>query len=270
MTTIKGSHAIITGGSEGIGLASARHLLSRGAATVSLIARRRDRLDHAARELGNDRVRTEAADVTDRDVLDAAIERLVAAAGPCDVLITSAGYAHPGRFTELDIDVFREQMEVNYFGTLHAIRAVVMSMVERRAGHIVVVSSDVGLMGVYGYSAYAPTKFAVRGLAETLRGELKPHGIRVGIAYPPDTETPGFERENLIKPAETTAISASIKPRSADVVGRAIVDAIAKDKLTITADVQSAVLARTIGIVAPVVRASMDATVRKVQRALRQ
>ena len=137
MTTIRGSHAIITGGSEGIGLASARHLLSRGAATVSLIARRRDRLDQAARELGTDRVRTEAADVTDRDVLDAAIERLVSAAGPCDVLITSAGYAHPGRFIDLDIDVFREQMDVNYFGTLHAIRAVVPSMVGRRAGHIV-------------------------------------------------------------------------------------------------------------------------------------
>jgi 3-dehydrosphinganine reductase len=129
-----------------------------------------------------------------------------------------------------------------------------------------VVSSDVGLFGVYGYSAYAPTKFAVRGLAETLRGELKPYGIRVGIAYPSDTETPGFERENQIKPAETVAISASIKPRSADVVGRAIVEAIAKDKLTITADAQSAVLARAIGIVGPVVRASMDATVRKVQR----
>ena len=87
-------------------------------------------------------------------------------------------------------------MELNYFGTLYPVRAVVPSMIERRQGHLMLVSSAAGIVGVYGYSAYAPAKFAVRGLAETLRAELKPHGIVVGCAYPPDIDTPGLEAED--------------------------------------------------------------------------
>ena len=90
-------------------------------------------------------------------------------------------------------------MEIDYFGTLHAVRAVVPAMVERRRGHLVLVSSTVAHVGVYGYSAYAPAKHAVRGLAETLRPELKPHGITVACAYPPDTDTPGYAEENRHK-----------------------------------------------------------------------
>ena len=83
-------------------------------------------------------------------------------------------------------------MEVDYFGTLHAVRAVVPSMIERQRGHLVLVGSTAALIGVFGYSAYAPAKYAVRGLAETLRVELAPHGIVVACVYPPDTKTPGL------------------------------------------------------------------------------
>ncbi len=114
--------------------------------------------------------------------------------GPVDVLLTSAGGAHPGYFGELDDAVFRAQMDVDYFGTLHAVRAVVPSMTERGRGHLVLVSSTAALVGVFGYSAYAPAKYAVRGLAETLRPELAPAGIVVACAYPPDTRTPGLRR----------------------------------------------------------------------------
>jgi len=127
--------------------------------------------------------------------------------------------------------VFRDQMDVDYFGTLHAIRAVVPSMIERRRGHLVTVSSTAGLIGVYGYSAYAPAKFAVRGLTETLRAELAPHGIVVSCVYPPDTRTPGFDAENALKPPETERISAAIKPRDADHVGGPSSTGIEKDRL---------------------------------------
>ena len=79
------------------------------------------------------------------------------------MLVANAGEAHPGLFESMSDDIFREQMELNYFGTLNAIRAVLPSMIERRRGHLVLVSSTAGIIGVYGYSAYAPTKFAVRG-----------------------------------------------------------------------------------------------------------
>ena len=181
------------------------------------------------------------------------------------MLVACAGSAHPGYFEQLDDAVFREQMEVDYFGTLHAVRAVVPSMMTRGRGHLVLVSSTAGLIGVFGYSAYAPAKFAVRGLAETLRPELAPHGIVVACAYPPDTRTPGFDRENELKPPETVKISAAIKPRDAAPVAKAIVRGIERDQLVITADVQTAVLARAAGLLNPYVRRSMDRTIRRVR-----
>jgi 3-dehydrosphinganine reductase len=201
--------------------------------------------------------------------LRAALSAVVTRSGPCDVLITAAGSSHPGYFETLDDDVFRDQMDVDYFGTLHAIRAVVPSMIERRRGHVVTISSTAGLIGVFGYSAYGPAKFAVRGLTETLRPELAPYGIVVSCAYPPDTRTPGFDAENALKPPETERISAAIKPREVDVVARAIVTGIEKDRLVITADMQTAALARAAGLLGPYVRHTMDRQVRKVRKVRR-
>jgi 3-dehydrosphinganine reductase len=263
MTTLGGAHVVITGGSSGIGLATAKLVAARGG-RVSLLARDEGRLADAAVEVGA--AGTASADVADAPALRAAIDRIVAQGGPCDVLITAAGSAHPGYFEALDDTVFREQMEVDYFGTLHAIRAVVPSMLARRRGHVVTVASTAGLIGVFGYTAYAPAKYAVRGLTETLRSELAPRGIVVACAYPPDTHTPGLDAENELKPPETARISAAIKPRETNVVARAIVRGIEKDKLVITADAQTAALARTAGLLGPYVRWKMDRTVGKVRR----
>jgi 3-dehydrosphinganine reductase len=140
---------------------------------------------------------------------------------------------------------------------------VVPSMIERRTGHLLLVSSAAGLVGVFGYSAYCPAKFAVRGLAESLRAELKPHGIVVGCAYPPDTDTPGLARENEHKPEATATFSAKVKVRSADEVGKAIVRGIERDRLVVTADRSTALLARGAGLLGPMVRFTMDRHVRR-------
>ena len=234
---------------------------------MSLIARGEERLKDAAAELARSdrRVSMAAADVARPDELSAAVDRLVAEQGPCDVLVTSAGMAHPGYFQDLDDAVFRDQMEVNYFGTLHAVRAVVPSMIERRQGAIVGVSSAAGLIGVFGYSAYGPTKFAVRGLMETLRTELAPYGISVGCVYPPDVDTPQLEYENQFKPDETSAISGAIKPLSADRVGEVIVKGIVTGDAWIIPDVQTRLLARAGGLLRGTLARSFDRTVRKVR-----
>jgi 3-dehydrosphinganine reductase len=255
---------LITGGSSGIGLATAV-LAAREGARVSLVARDPRRLDDAAVQVGAGTA-TVSADVTDATAVRAAVAAATEQHGPVDVLVTAAGLAHPGYFAELDDDVFREQMDVDYFGTLHAVRAVAPTMVARGRGHLALVSSTAGLVGVFGYSAYAPAKYAVRGLAETLRPELVHHGVTVSCVYPPDTLTPGFEAENALKPPETVKISEAIKPRDAGHVARAIVTGIRKDRLVITADAQTAALARAAGLLGPYVRATMDRTVRKVRR----
>ncbi len=110
------------------------------------------------------------------------------------------------------------------------------------------VSSAAGLIGVFGYSAYAPAKYAVRGLMDTLRAELEPRGIHVACVYPPDTDTPGFERENETKPPETVAVSGTIKVMSPAKVAAKIVRGIEKDHAHITADAQTALLLRGGGL----------------------
>jgi len=256
---ISGTHALVTGGSRGIGLATAQALLERGA-RVSLLARDAEVLARAVASLGGEAagVRGAAADVADREALEAACARLAEAAGPCDVLVTSAGLSRPGYFRELPERVFRELMEVNYFGTLHAIRAVLPGMVERRRGSIVGVSSAAGLLGVFGFTAYAPTKFAVRGLLESLRAELVPHGVHVGCCYPPDVDTEMLAREAEFKPRETEAISGTIAPLPAERVAHAIVRGIERERFTITADVQTALLGRLAPLGEELVRTVLD------------
>jgi 3-dehydrosphinganine reductase len=271
MSRLDGAHVLVTGGSSGIGLETARGALRRGA-RVSLIARDAGRLASAEDELETEsgdatRVAAEPADVTDPAALERALALLTAQFGPVDVAVANAGAAQPGHFETLPIEVFHAQMELNYFGALNTVRAVLPAMIERGRGHLVLVSSAAGLVGVYGYSAYAPAKFALRGLAETLRAELKPHGIVVACALPPDTDTPGLARENESKPAATAAISSSIKVRSAGAVAKRIVRGIERDRLVITADPSTAMLARAAGLLGPVVRRTMDRHVRRASDA---
>ncbi len=259
---LQGIHAIVTGGSSGIGLETARLLAERGA-RVSLVARDRARLAAAQRETRA--IQTASIDVTEPDAVTAGFAKLTAAEGPCDLLVASAGEARPGYFEQLDLEVFRAQMDLDYFGTLHCVRAVVGSMLERGSGTIVGVSSAAGLIGVFGYSAYAPAKYAVRGLMDTLRSELKPHGIHVSCVYPPDTDTPGFARENETKPPETVAASGSINVMSGAKVASKIVRGIEKGRSDITADFQTWLLRRAGGLVSPIADRVMAAQVRKAR-----
>ena len=90
-------------------------------------------------------------------------------------------------------------MRTNYLGGVFCSKAVIETMKNRRFGRIVFVSSQAGQIGIYGYTAYSPTKFALRGLAESLQMEVKPYNIFVTVCFPPDTDTPGLQEENLTK-----------------------------------------------------------------------
>lgn len=255
MTRVAGSHVIITGGSQGIGYATARACWERGA-RVSIIGRDHVKLAQTKRQMPGV-IGTASADVTDASALEAAIAELVDAQGPCDIVIAAAGRAEPGYFLNLDADVFARQMDLNYLGVLYAVRAVLPAMVERGHGHLALVSSLSGLIGVFGYGAYTPTKFAVRGLGEALDGEFRHQGIVTSIIYPPDTATPGFERENLSKPVETARLAAGTAPLSPDRVAAAIVRGIERDRLHVTAEWQTRVLARIADLHGPILRRTL-------------
>jgi len=219
--------ALVTGGSSGIGLAAAKQLAAQGA-HVWLAARRREVLEAALKEVETARRDPSqhcgivAADVSDAGQAARVIDEVTKAAGTPEVVINSAGITQPGYIQALPLEVFRRLMEVNYYGTVYVTKAALPGMLERGAGHIINISSMAGYVGVFGYSAYGASKFAVAGFSEVLRAEMKPHGIRVSVAFPPDTDTPQLAYEQPFKPAETKAISGTAKALSAEIVARSI------------------------------------------------
>ena len=226
---------LITGGSSGIGLAAAKQLAAAGA-YVWLVARRREVLEAALKEVEAARSDPSrlcgivSADVSDPAQVARMVETVTKSAGIPDVIINSAGSTQPGYIHELSLEVFENLMQVNYFGTVYVTNAFLPAMMARGSGHIINISSMAGYLGVFGYSAYGATKFAVTGFSEVLRAEMKPHGIRVSVAFPPDTDTPQLAYEEPFKPPETKALSGSAKALSAEKVARSILQQAGKGR----------------------------------------
>jgi 3-dehydrosphinganine reductase len=263
-------HVLITGGSSGIGLALALRCAAAGA-RLTLIGRDPIKLTAAAitvqaKNPGMPEVVSVPADVAVEADLTAAIQKAEAVHGPVDTLITSAGIARPGRFEEVPTAVFERTMAVNYFGTLYALKAVVPGMRARGSGSVVLISSGAGLVGLFGYTPYAPGKFALRGLAESLRAELKPAGVTVTIVYPPDTDTPQLAEENLTKPPETRALTAGAGLWTADAVARVTLAAVERGTFSVTPGWQLTLLAGFHGLFAPLFRRAFDRIAAKAAR----
>lgn len=260
-------HAIVSGGSSGIGLAVAGRLAERGW-RLSLVARDPAKLETARMQLvaaGAPKIEIYSADVADAAAADEAVARAIAELGPPALLIASAGVVRPGRFDALPLESFERQMAVNYFGTLHLIKAVLPTMRQAGRGHLVLISSGAGLLGIQGYSAYAPTKFALRGLAESLRGELAPEGILVSIVYPPDTDTPQLAAEVALRPPETQRIAGSVRVLSAEAVAEAVMRGIRHRRFTIAPGWEMTLLAPLHSLIGPLLRRRFDALARQVR-----
>lgn len=222
--SFEGRLVLITGGSSGIGLALARMLASEGA-RVWLLARHQAKLDAALKSLPSLKGQQHGmvtADVTSWDRVHAAVRRVKEAAGVPDVLINAAGAAHPAYLQETGLRTFHEMMDLNYFGTVNTVQALLPDLLARGSGYIVNFSSLAGFMSIFGYAAYTPSKYAVRGYSDSLRVELKPLGIRVSIVFPPDTDTPGMESENKTKPFETLEVFSSKLESSEHVAQRVL------------------------------------------------
>jgi len=266
----RAANVIITGGSSGIGKATAK-LLARRGANVFIIARDKSKLDQAIQEIEAEGVSVDqrfgafSADVRNYEEVENAIAAIVEAGGPPDILINSAGITHPGYFEELPLSVFRDIMDTNYFGTLHTVKAVLPHMMAQRGGHIVNISSVAGLIGVFGYTAYGASKFAVRGFSEVLRSELKPYNITVSVLLPPDTETPQLWEENKIKPYETKVIAGNVKPMSPERVARELLEGIRRGKHLIIPGLESKLIYRLQGLSSSLLNWYMDRLVAKAR-----
>jgi NAD(P)-dependent dehydrogenase (short-subunit alcohol dehydrogenase family) len=170
---------LVTGASSGIGAAAARSLLRRGC-TVFAAARRLDRM--ADLELAG--ARLVALDVTNDDSRRSAVDSVLADSGRVDVLVNNAGYGSYGAVEDVPLEEARYQFEVNLFGLAGLIRLVLPGMRARGAGRIVNVSSMGGKISEPLGGWYHASKFAVEGLSDCLRMELRPLGIDVVVVEP--------------------------------------------------------------------------------------
>jgi 3-dehydrosphinganine reductase len=231
MSMFRGKRAFITGGSSGIGLALARDLVDQGA-RVAIAARGEEALEKARAELqarvkDGREVSTYRLDVADRVAVSDVSRRALAELGGIDLLVNNAGIARPGNILELPEASFEDMMRINYLGTVWVTRAFLPAMIQQRSGWIANVSSIAGVLGVFGYTAYGGSKFAVTGFTEALRQEVKPKGIQVTLLCPPDTDTPMLAYEDRFKPPETRALSGNVRPLSAEAVAKALLDGMA-------------------------------------------
>jgi 3-dehydrosphinganine reductase len=230
--------ALITGGSSGIGLAVAKQLAALGA-NVTILSRSPEKLVEAQKEIEQSKVNPDQSittltlDVSDYAAVKSVLEVWMKSNGTPDLVVNSAGVVQPGKFEELDINLFKWMMDIDYFGIVNVLKVVVPGMIQRRSGYIVNISSMAGYLGTYGYSAYGGAKFAVRGLSDVLRSELKLYGIQVSVAFPPDTETPQLEYEKPFKPAITKELAGTAGAMSADAVAAEIISGIQHNRYTI-------------------------------------
>ena len=179
-----GKVAIVTGASAGIGAATARRLASMGC-TVYAAARRLDRMAGLA-EAG---IHTVRVDVTDEASLVSLVDRVIAETGRIDVLVNNAGYGSLGAVEDVSLDEARRQFEVNVFATARLSQLVVPHMRRAGSGRIINVSSVGARIYLPLAGWYHSTKFAIEGLSDTMRLELRPHGIDVVIIRPGGVNT---------------------------------------------------------------------------------
>ncbi len=180
---------VITGGAGGIGAALAWKF-GREGARIALVDVDEAEVRNREKELLQAGVIAFAqrGDIANESECASAITEVMRRFGGIDILINNAGISHRGAFREAEISTIRKVMEVNFFGSLICTMAVLESVVSRR-GMIVVVSSIAGLTPVLGRTAYCASKHALHGLFETLRGELRGHGVHVMIVCPGFTKT---------------------------------------------------------------------------------
>jgi len=214
------SVAIVTGASSGIGRATAIALANHGA-RVALVARRQALLEKVAGEIKalNNEAFVIPTDVKDRKQVELMVNTVLSHWGQIDILVSNAGDYIRAPIINLNVQDIQRSMDINFYGGIYAILAVLPHMRERKSGYIVVVTSMDGKVGLPPDAPYVAAKFALTGFIDVLRQELYGSGIYVSNVLPGRVDT------EMIEKLKVPWISAKISP---DVVAASIVKAIHK------------------------------------------
>jgi len=234
----KGKFAIIPGGSKGMGKATAKLFVQLGG-SICIIARGIDALKETQDECNKLKsddsqfVEIIACDTTDMNKLKPILTDIIKKHIIPDYLFNFVGFAYAQYIEKLTLEDFKKNMNINYYGQLVPTLIILPFFMEAKNGHISFTSSVMGFMGIMGFATYAPTKYALFGLAEALRHELLPYNIKVSILFPVDTDTPGFAEENKLKPPECAIISESGGIMTAEEVADEFIKGILEERFEI-------------------------------------
>ncbi|OTA98861.1 hypothetical protein M426DRAFT_325655 [Hypoxylon sp. CI-4A] len=247
---VDGKTILITGASEGMGRSVARQLAQKGANLI-LVSRSAEKLagvvaeaKSAARSPQTQRFHHITADVSKPDYAAPLLAEAVAWNGgrPLDIVWCIAGMSTPGLWFEAPLKQTRDQMDINFWGSAEMAHAILRlwcasdAPVVPEPKHLIFTSSVVALFPVVGYGPYTPAKSALRGLADTLAQELElyPQNVKVHIVYPATIGTPGYERENKLKPEITKIIEEGDPVQSPDNVASGSIKKLENGEYSIT------------------------------------
>ena len=219
----------ITGASSGIGKQLAVDFASRGAIVVGC-GRSITRLKESLKEVRRNSPSSAmiGCDVSDAEQVRGMVAKVLADYGKIDVLINNAGVGMRKPFVETELDTIEAMIRINFLGAAYCTHAVLPSMIARKSGHIVNISSGAGKIGTLNMSAYCASKFALNGWSESLYHELRPLGIKVSIVCPGPVRTE-FNRDFR----DTEPKSPARLLVTPEVVTREIIRAIEKDKFEV-------------------------------------
>ncbi|GAA0683567.1 oxidoreductase [Dyella marensis] len=189
---------LITGVSSGFGRALAVEALGTGHRVIGTVRSEQARREFEA--LAAENATARILDVTDFDAIDAVVADIERTVGPVDVLVNNAGYGHEGIFEESPLADMRRQFDVNVFGAVAMMKAVLPYMRDRRNGHILNITSMGGHITLPGISYYCGSKFALEGISESVGKEVKPFGITVTAVAPGSFRTDWAGRSMIRTP----------------------------------------------------------------------
>ncbi|HUQ47196.1 MAG TPA: SDR family oxidoreductase [Gemmatimonadaceae bacterium] len=202
---LKHGKALVTGGSSGIGYATAQLLRDRGA-DVAICGRKADAVEQAASELGALGI---VADVSHEDDVVRMVERVIGELGGYNILVNNAGFGSWAPLIDTKADDFRRVWETNVFGAMLVARESARHFVKHSTGNIVNIASTAGKKGYADGGIYASTKFAVNGLTESWRAELRKNNIRVMQVNPSEVQSNFFVRAGRARPTNASKLESS-------------------------------------------------------------
>ncbi|KAL9649508.1 hypothetical protein ABK040_003188 [Willaertia magna] len=235
---IEGKNVLIVGGSTGIGYGIAMECVKQNISSLTLIARREDKLIEAKTNLSklnpNVTINYISCDVANKEQLKEMVTTKLynKEDSKYDLIYINQGISIPGYILEQEFESFKYQMKLNYFSHVLLSKLMLPYLLknEETESHIFFVGSVCSITSFVGYGSYSPTKYAIKAYAEALRNELVGTNVKIHLVLPVDTKTEGYDKENLTKPKECMKLSNLGGEQTLEESGKAIVNEFCRDK----------------------------------------